>query len=51
MHLLGLGTADDVAEAAIFLASAESRWITGIVLPLDGGSSAARGSFRVTTSC
>ncbi len=45
MHLLGLGTGDDVAEAAMFLASAESRWITGIVLPLDGGSSAARGSF------
>ncbi len=45
MHLLGLGTADDVALAAVYLASRESRWLTGSVLPLDGGSSAARGSF------
>ena len=45
MHLLGLGTADDVALAAVYLASQESRWLTGTVLPLDGGSSAARGSF------
>ena len=46
MHLLGLGTGDDVAFAAVYLASQESRWLTGAVLPLDGGSSAARGSFR-----
>jgi len=45
MHLLGLGTGDDVAHAAVYLASQESRWLTGTVLPLDGGSSAARGSF------
>jgi NAD(P)-dependent dehydrogenase (short-subunit alcohol dehydrogenase family) len=46
MHLLGLGTADDVAFAAVYLASRESRWLTGAVLPLDGGSSVARaGSF------
>jgi NAD(P)-dependent dehydrogenase (short-subunit alcohol dehydrogenase family) len=45
MHLLGLGTADDVALAAVYLASRESKWLTGVVLPLDGGSSAARGSF------
>ena len=45
MHLLGLGTADDVAFAAVYLASRESRWLTGTVLPLDGGSSGARGSF------
>ena len=42
MHLLGLGTADDVAFAAVYLASRESRWLTGSVLPLDGGSSVAR---------
>ena len=35
------GTAWDVASAALFLASDESRWITGTVLPVDGGSSAA----------
>jgi NAD(P)-dependent dehydrogenase (short-subunit alcohol dehydrogenase family) len=46
MHLIGLGTADDVAFAAVYLASQESKWLTGAVLPLDGGSSAARGSFK-----
>ena len=46
MHLLGLGSADDVAYAAVYLASQESKWLTGTVLPLDGGSSAARGSFK-----
>ena len=47
MHLIGLGTADDVAFAAVYLASRESRWLTGTVLALDGGSSVARaGSFR-----
>jgi NAD(P)-dependent dehydrogenase (short-subunit alcohol dehydrogenase family) len=46
MHLIGLGDADDVAYAAVYLASTESKWLTGTVLPLDGGSSAARGSFK-----
>ena len=45
MHLIGLGDADDVAFAAVYLASTESKWLTGSVLPLDGGSSAARGTF------
>ena len=31
------GTAWDVAWAAVFLASDESRWITGIALPVDAG--------------
>jgi NAD(P)-dependent dehydrogenase (short-subunit alcohol dehydrogenase family) len=31
------GNAWDVAWAALFLASDEARWITGIVLPVDGG--------------
>ena len=31
-----LGTPDDVARAAVFLASDESSWITGVVLDVDG---------------
>jgi NAD(P)-dependent dehydrogenase (short-subunit alcohol dehydrogenase family) len=44
MHLTRLGVAEDVAHAAVYLASAESEFVTGINLPLDGGSSAARGA-------
>jgi NAD(P)-dependent dehydrogenase (short-subunit alcohol dehydrogenase family) len=32
-----MGTAWDVANAAVFLASDEARYITGVVLPVDGG--------------
>jgi len=35
------GTPFDVAKAALFLASDESEWITGTVLTVDGGASAA----------
>lgn len=36
--LLGkMGTAWDVAHAALFLASDEAKFITGVVLPVDGG--------------
>jgi NAD(P)-dependent dehydrogenase (short-subunit alcohol dehydrogenase family) len=35
----GMGTAWDVAYAALFLASDEARFITGALLPVDGGSS------------
>lgn len=31
------GAAEDVAQAALYLASDESRFVTGIVLPVDGG--------------
>jgi NAD(P)-dependent dehydrogenase (short-subunit alcohol dehydrogenase family) len=41
-HLTRVGTATDVANAALFLASDESDWITGITLPVDGGSTIAR---------
>ncbi|MCP2324432.1 3-oxoacyl-[acyl-carrier protein] reductase [Hamadaea flava] len=33
-----LGTVDDVARAALFLASAESGWISGVVLDIAGGA-------------
>ena len=35
------GNADDIANAALFLASEESRWITGVLLPVDAGLMAA----------
>ncbi|MDQ2802463.1 MAG: SDR family oxidoreductase [Pseudomonadota bacterium] len=36
-HLLGLIEPEDIANAAVFLASDESRMITGQVLPVDSG--------------
>jgi 3-oxoacyl-[acyl-carrier protein] reductase len=33
-----LGTPDDVARAALFLASDESSWITGIIVDVAGGA-------------
>jgi NAD(P)-dependent dehydrogenase (short-subunit alcohol dehydrogenase family) len=42
MHLTRLATATDVAYAVLFLASRESEVISGITLPVDGGSTAAR---------
>lgn len=38
--LHGIGMPDDIAGAAIFLASSEARWITGAMLPVDGGFTA-----------
>jgi NAD(P)-dependent dehydrogenase (short-subunit alcohol dehydrogenase family) len=42
-HPLGrLGTADDVAELALFLAGDGSAWLTGGIFPIDGGASVTR---------
>jgi len=42
LHPLGrMGTPEDVAALALFLASDESKWMTGSVLTLDGGLTAA----------
>jgi meso-butanediol dehydrogenase/(S,S)-butanediol dehydrogenase/diacetyl reductase len=38
--LCGSPTAEDIANAVVFLASDEARFITGAVLPVDGGYSA-----------
>jgi NAD(P)-dependent dehydrogenase (short-subunit alcohol dehydrogenase family) len=43
MHLTRLGSAEDIAYAAVYLASAESGFVTGLNLQVDGGSSIARG--------
>lgn len=36
------GTAWDIAHGAVYLASDESRWVTGLLLPIDGGLIALR---------
>ena len=41
-----IGEPEDVAGAALFLASEEAAWISGAVLPVDGGRSA--GNMQMT---
>ena len=36
------GTIEDVAEAVVYLAGDRSRYITGVVLPIDGGTVAGK---------
>lgn len=40
LHPMGLGEAQDIANAAVFLASDMSKWITGTILSVDGGFTA-----------
>jgi NAD(P)-dependent dehydrogenase (short-subunit alcohol dehydrogenase family) len=37
MPMKRLGTPEDIAKAALFLASDEAAWITGAALTVDGG--------------
>jgi NAD(P)-dependent dehydrogenase (short-subunit alcohol dehydrogenase family) len=41
-----MGTAWDIANAAVFLASDEAQFITGVCLPVDGGQSCAVSEFH-----
>lgn len=43
MHLTRLGHPDDVAWAVVYLASRESEFVTGALIPVDGGGTIARG--------
>ncbi|HEY9499800.1 MAG TPA: SDR family oxidoreductase [Terrimesophilobacter sp.] len=46
-----VGRPEDIAEAAVFLASDSSSFITGVTLPVDGGATAVtQGSFAATTA-
>jgi NAD(P)-dependent dehydrogenase (short-subunit alcohol dehydrogenase family) len=36
------GTPDDIAEAALYFASERWRYVTGTVLPVDGGTVAGK---------
>ncbi len=48
MHALGrLGKPEDVARAIVFLLDPQNSWITGQVLPVDGGLSSVRPKLKV----
>ena len=44
-----IGQPEDIVNAAVFLASDESSYITGVNLPVDGGFSASGGVGRPTS--
>jgi NAD(P)-dependent dehydrogenase (short-subunit alcohol dehydrogenase family) len=47
LHPIGrMGTSRDVADAFVYLASDEAAWVTGVVLPVDGGLTTGPGRGR-----
>src|SRR5208283_4279187 len=44
------GTPEDIAEAALYFASERSRYVTGTVLPVDGGAAAGKAIRRRSES-
>jgi NAD(P)-dependent dehydrogenase (short-subunit alcohol dehydrogenase family) len=40
-----IGEPEDMAGAAIYLASRAGSYVTGVVLPVDGGITGAKGTF------
>ena len=40
LHPLGLGEADDIANAVAYLLSDMAKWVTGSVMNVDGGFTA-----------
>jgi len=49
--LLGTeGTGWDIGYGALYLASDESRWVTGVILPIDGGAMAGSSESPVPPS-
>jgi 3-oxoacyl-[acyl-carrier protein] reductase len=41
--LVRIGEPEDVANAALYLASDEANWVTGAILNVDGGKTASEG--------
>jgi NAD(P)-dependent dehydrogenase (short-subunit alcohol dehydrogenase family) len=50
LHPLGAGQVDDVAFLALYLASDQSKWMTGTLIDLDGGNLAAGGLATLSKS-
>lgn len=49
IHLTRLGTPEDIAYAAVYLASDEAGFVTGAILPVDGGVTCKLNVPRVTS--